>query len=376
MISNYADEVPFVDLTLQNNIISQVFIEDVKNIVDSSCFLFGNQLAEFEEKYKNFIEATAVVGVSNGTDALEISLRALDLPQGALVCVPAFTFAATGIAVLRAGLRLTFCDVNRDTGIIDIESLISLSEKPDVVILVSLFGRSVDQEVVSWLKKNQFIVLEDAAQSHGTKSANGMRNSGLDLISTSFYPTKNLGCFGDGGAIIINNPIYIDKILRLRNYGGMKKYEHETFGFNSRLSEFQCAVLNRKLNYLQEWNNQRIKTAGLYLNEILEIPEIEIPPLKFDESNVFHLFPIKLSDRNRVKKEMEKRGVQTGIHYPNPLHFENLFKSKSAVQSNLVNSEYWAFANLTLPIYPGITPQQIKKVVRVLKDSILEVKKS
>lgn len=373
MKSDTSEIVPFVDLSIQNNIVCKEFIDDVHKIVTSSRFLLGDQLSEFELNYKNFTGAGAVVGVSNGTDALEISLRALDIPPDALICVPAFTFAATGIAVLRAGFRLTFCDVNRNTGLIDIESLSLLREKPDVVILVSLFGRSVDQEVVNWLNENQIIVIEDAAQAHGAKTSSGLRNSGLDLISTSFYPTKNLGCFGDGGAILVNNSKFLDRVMRLRNYGGLEKYEHETFGFNSRLSEIQCAILNQKLLHLTSWNEQRINAARLYLKNLSEVSEIEIPSMQFDESNVFHLFPIKILNRNMVKKEIEKRGVQVGIHYPKPLHFENLFKSKNISHGNLTNSEYWADANLTLPIYPGISTRQIDKVVNALKDSIYEV---
>lgn len=372
MVENQENEIiPFVDLYLQNRLILNSVNNDINQIFCKSIFLSGDFLKNFEDEYQKFTKSKYVIGVANGTDALEISLRALNLSSTAIVCVPAFTFAATGLAVLRCGLNLIFCDVNSKTGSIDVDILNGLKVIPDVLIYVSLFGRGIDPEVVKWASKNKVTLIEDGAQSQGSVNYSLDEFQDIKFISTSFYPTKNLGCAGDGGAILIQDEKYLDNILRLRNYGGLKKYEHKTFGFNSRLSEIQSAILIRKLKFLKEWNLERIELAKEYTVLLREVSEIELPEFEFNGTHVFHLYPIKVKARDEVRSKLNKQGIATGIHYPSALPELDVFQFASRDNDNFKNSTEWAKANLTLPIYPGLSIKKVKHVVDALKKVLL-----
>lgn len=370
MDNNETDVVKFVDLRYQNKNLMQEIPNLFVSLIEKSIFLNGTELNIFEKDYEKFTGAAKVFGVANGTDAIEICIRALNLPSNAIVCVPALSFAATGLAVLRAGYQVTFCDVELKTGSISTKILEDLKIKPDVVIAVSLYGRALDSDLYEWAEKNQIILVEDGAQSHGARR-NGIQSTrGTRIAATSFYPTKNLGCLGDGGAVIVNDSKLMENVMRLKNYGGLEKYSHESFGFNSRLSEIQSLVLHHKIKKLDSWNQERISIAKKYQDKLGQRENIDLPTLEFDGSNVFHLFPILINERDKVKKVLLKAGVEAGVHYPKSLPQEGVFKKSLLNTITYPNAELWASRNLTLPIYPGMTDDKIDKVVHALIQSI------
>jgi dTDP-4-amino-4,6-dideoxygalactose transaminase len=355
--------VKFVDLKYQNADLLQELPTRLLRLIDKSIFLNGEEVTNFEEEYKKFVGALKVFGVANGTDAIEICIRSLNLPPNSIICVPALSFAATGLAVLRAGYRVIFCDVDLATGSISTQNLEELSIKPDVVIAVSLYGRALDTSLYGWAQKNNIILIEDGAQSHGAMRDGVKSTRGTKVAATSFYPTKNLGCIGDGGAVIVNDAKLIENVSRLKNYGGIKKYSHESFGFNSRLSEIQSIVLQYKLEKLKSWNEERIVIARRYKNALDNVPNVTLPKLDFDGSNVFHLFPVLINERDTVKRKLLERGVETGVHYPKSLPEEGVFVAHVTKECRFPNAEVWAKHNLTLPIYPGISDEKIDRVV-------------
>jgi dTDP-4-amino-4,6-dideoxygalactose transaminase len=362
--------INFVDLSYQNDPLKNSIITKISKLIDSGNFLLGENLSKFEIEYSSYLGAKGVVGVANGTDALEISIRALELSENSTICVPSLTFAATGLAVIRSGHICKFVDIDIETGQISLDSLKKLKTKPDLIIAVSLFGRKLDDNLINWINENGIKLIEDGAQSQGAKF-NGVRSTTVSpLATTSFYPTKNLGCFGDGGAVIINDESFIKKVEELRNYGSRQKYVHDSFGFNSRLSEIQSLVLLEKLRHLDKWNSERIVIAERYFEMLKDISKIKLPNLKFDGTNVFHLFPILVKNRDFVKEELGKAGVQLGIHYPRPLHLEGAFNYINREEASFINSERWAKENLTLPIYPGLTMEMQQKVVSEIQKTI------
>ena len=367
---NPLSRIPFISLEYQNGLIHDDFVAGLEKILESNSFLLGKYLDEFESSYATYLGVHQVIGVANGTDALEISLRSLELGKNTLVCVPAFTFAATGIAVLRAGFDLMFSDIDPQTGNLSVASLKDLRQKPDVIIGVSLFGRSLDFELLRWIDSTGIKLVEDSAQSHGSSKGLEWEKVHPEICATSFYPTKNLGCFGDGGAVIVNNERLVENITRLRNYGGTKKYEHRQFGFNSRLSEIQALALSLKIRHLDEWNLQRINLAKHYYQLLSEVQEIELPKVNFDGTNVFHLLPILHDKRDDLRSFLLNNGVETGIHYPEPLHEMGIFKDKYIKNASLLNAEKWARNNLTLPLYPGLNINTIDRVVMLIKEFI------
>jgi dTDP-4-amino-4,6-dideoxygalactose transaminase len=361
-----SEMVKFVDLRHQNLDLMQEIPNLLVSLIEKSIFLNGTEINKFEQDYEKFTGAEKVFGVSNGTDAIEICLRALNLPPNAIVCVPALSFAATGLAVLRAGYQVIFCDVDLETGSISTKNLEHLEIKPDVLLAVSLYGRALDTDLYEWAEKNRIILIEDAAQSHGAVRDGIQSTRGTRIAATSFYPTKNLGCLGDGGAVIVNDSTLIENVLRLKNYGGLEKYSHESFGFNSRLSEIQSVVLQHKLKKLNLWNKSRISIAKKYQHVLSQNKKIKLPLLEFDGSNVFHLFPILVDDRDKVKSRLLEFGIEAGIHYPKSLPEEGVFAKKIVSDRSYQNAKIWAKHNLTLPIYPGLTDESINRVTQTL----------
>lgn len=366
MDENDNNIVKFVDLRYQHVGLLEEIPKLLVSLVEKSIFLNGRELDVFEKDYEKFTGAVKVFGVANGTDAIEICLRSLDLPPNSIVCIPALSFAATGLAVLRAGYQVVFCDVDLTTGSISTKNLDDLEIRPHVVIAVSLYGRALDADLYDWAISNNVLLIEDAAQSHGA-TRNGIQSTqGTRIAATSFYPTKNLGCLGDGGAVIVNDSKLIENVKRLKNYGGLEKYSHESFGFNSRLSEIQSLVLQYKLKKINLWNQERISIARNYQSKLSEVKSIKLPSLEFDGSNVFHLFPILINDREKVKNRLLEFGVEAGIHYPKSLPEEGVFAGKIKSSQSFQNAEIWAKQNLTLPIYPGLNESKIDRVVQAL----------
>jgi len=355
--------IPFIDLSFQTQAIYKSVQKEWDKIINSSSFVMGKYLDDFEKSFSQFTAIKHTIGVGNGGDAIELTLRSLNLPKDSKIFLPVNTFIATATAVTRAGYDVRFIDVNKDDGLINFENLFSnkLTNK-SCVIPVHLFGFMVD---VSLLKKNlgkNNKIIEDASQAHGAKFNNLPPGTHGQAATYSFYPGKNLGAFGDGGAISTSLSSVEKKVSLLRNYGSIKKYQHDIVGFNSRLDPMQAVVLKEKLKHLDKWNNIRRQNYKKYRDHLKDMEHVElIKEPKFSQS-VFHLTVAKVKNRANLIKYLDKNKISTIIHYPVPLHKTKAYKNYNFKKGEFKNAEKMAGEILSLPNYPGMTNQQISYV--------------
>jgi len=368
--------IPLVDLSWQFEKVWPVVSSQIAEIARSGAFIGGEQVTKFETAYATFVEAAHCIGVGNGGDALELALRACSVGVGDEVILPTNSFAATAMAVERIGAIPHFVDARDSDFLIDTEILsAAIGKKTKAIIPVHLFGQMANMQEISEIAKQHGLkIVEDGAQSQGALQ-NG-KNCGLysDAVATSFYPGKNLGAFGDAGAVTTNDQLIAERIKQLRNYGGIKKYEHIVPGYNSRLDSVQAAVLVEKLKYLNEWNQLRSEAAKRYSQVLETIDSIRVPKESFGNSHVWHLFVVRVPNRDEIFRRLSKLGIGIGIHYPDPIHMMKAFAQNSKRNGDLKVSERVAGEILSLPIYPGITTEQVDFVSNSLIDAVLAQK--
>jgi len=357
-----------VDLQTQFQSISQDVTRGVQDVLRKGNFILGEEVEQFERKFADYCEADHAIGVASGTDALYLALRALDVGPGDEVITVANTFVATGFSILYAGAEPVFVDCSPEDYTIDpylIESAITPRTK--AILPVHLYGQPARMEVIREIARSYNLhVVEDACQAHGARE-NGRRVGALgELGCFSFYPGKNLGAYGDGGAIVTNDESLAQRVRLLRNYGQVKKNVHAMVGYNSRLDTIQAAVLLAKLGHLDAWNEQRRVAAGHY-DELLGAIGIETPQTRDDVDHVFHLYVIKHEARDQLIEHLSERQVFAGIHYPTPLPLMEPFREARRVPEDLPVSSELAGQILSLPIYPEITREQIEHVVEGVK---------
>jgi dTDP-4-amino-4,6-dideoxygalactose transaminase len=361
-------KVPFYDLNYQNQIIFDQVMDAWAKIVNENSFILGSSVSDFESKYSEFAGVKHTIGVANGTDAIELLLRAIGLEKGEKVLVPANTFIATPLAAIRAGLDYEFIDVDPNSMLLTSE-FIKQRGYSDIscVVPVNLYGQLADSESIAELVGKNVKVIEDGAQSQGAELRGQSVSKSVEGVSTSFYPGKNLGAFGDGGAILTNNANIYENLKKLRNYGSEIKYHHPEIGFNSRLDSLQAAVLSLKLRHLDQWNEMRRKIAARYLSAFEGNKQITLPGVNTEGIHVWHLFVIRVEDRDRLQHYLADKGIDTGIHYPTPAHLHGAFRQKNYAKGDFPNAESIASTSLSLPLYPGMTESQqdyvIEKVV-------------
>lgn len=335
-------------------------------IVENSSFIGGEYLSEFETSFSNYIGTKFCKGVSSGSDALYIGLQALGITKGDEVIVPSYTFTATVDAVVRNGATPVFVDVDEQYNIDPNEILKALTPNTKAVIAVHLYGNPARmKEIKEIAERNNIFLIEDAAQAHGSEIYGRKTGTFGDISCFSFYPAKNLGGFGDGGAICTNDPEVENKIGMIREYGQKRKYYHEFVGLNSRLDPLQAAILKIKLNHLNDWNNERIKAAHLY-NELLSNENIILPTKTTGNKHVYHLYVVRNKDRDNLQEYLRKNGVITGIHYPIPVHKLNSYK-EIGIRKKLVKTELYSQQVLSLPIFPYIREDEVARVCGLLK---------
>ncbi len=360
--------VPFLDLSIMHAPFRRDFEMAFQEILSSSRFVGGSRVAEFEENWAEFCDAGAAIGVGNGTDAIEVMLRCLGLPAGSEVIVPANTFIATVEAVDRAGLRPTLCDVDEATLLATPETIAKqISENSRVVLPVHLYGALADMDGISKLAADHdLIVMEDAAQAHGARR-NGKPAGALSLAAAySFYPGKNLGALGDAGAITTNDPELEMAARRIANHGGLMRYEHEIAGLNSRLDALQAAFLQIKLPSLENWTLERRRAAAHYHSMLGEHPRVGLVSHGPDEDPAWHIYPVRVPERDKVAAMMLEAHIQTGVHYPVPVHLTGAYSHLGYGSGDLPVSERAAAELLSLPMFPGITIAQQERVVSAL----------
>ena len=361
--------VPFVDLEAQYARIAPEVNAAITSVLSRCNFILGQQVEEFEQAFAKFVRAKYAIGVSSGLDALRLALAALDISTGDEVIVPANTYIATALAVSATGARPVFVDCDADTYNIDVRQIAAaITSRTRAIIPVHLTGQAADMDPILEIAGRHGIhVVEDAAQAHGTLYKGRPCGSIGTAGCFSFYPGKNLGAYGDGGLVATNDANLAERMRRLRNYGQRKKYEHTEKGLNARLDTIQAAILNVKLKYLQSWNEARARHAARYRAALAEAGvtvQQQIP----HSTHIFHLFMIAVDDRNALQAHLDRVGVQTGIHYPKPVHLQEAYADLGYRKGFFPVSEKMADRILSLPMFPELTDQQIDLVC----DEVLE----
>ncbi len=310
--------VPFLDLPAQYQSIKEDIDAAMAEVVDACAFIGGQALREFESAFSAFQSVEQCVGVGNGTDALEIVFEALDIPSGSEIIVPANTFIATAEAVTRTGHKVVFCDCDEANMTIDVgDAENCISEKTAAIVAVHLYGHPCDMDpLLSLARQHDLAIIEDCAQAHGAEYK-GRRVGGIGQAGTfSFFPGKNLGAFGDAGAITTNSGQFAERCRRIANHGRLEKFDHEIVGRNSRLDNLQAAVLAVKLRHLEKWTEHRIRIADRYLSGLTDCSGVQLPGRADWARQVYHLFVIRCDARNELQAFLADHGVSSGIHYP------------------------------------------------------------
>ncbi|MDJ0553537.1 MAG: DegT/DnrJ/EryC1/StrS family aminotransferase [Microcoleaceae cyanobacterium MO_207.B10] len=372
-------KIPFVDLKSQHEPLQTELQNAIQEILEKGDFVLGEALKKFETSYAAACGVKYAIGVACGTDAIALGLQACGIGQGDEVILPANTFIATLIGVLHSGATPVLVDCDHETALIDLETAqTAVTSKTKVILPVHLYGQMVSpSKLKEFAKANNLIIFEDAAQAHLADREGAFAGSVGTAAAFSFYPSKNLGCFGDGGIVITNYPEVANKMRTLRNYGAPRKYVHEQLGTNSRLDTIQAAVLNVKLPYLVDWNSDRNKAAQIYDTLLSPMTEKGIIPVKnlSGSGHIYHLYVIRVTDkfpidRDTLKEKLTAAGISVGIHYPIPCHLQPAYENLGYTKGDFPNSEILSQQILSLPMYPGLSEEQINYVVQAISEVI------
>lgn len=359
--------VPFVDLKIQHARIADAVAQGFEEVFAETSFILGPQVDRFEREFAGYCGVSDTVGVGNGTDAIELALRGLGVGSGDEVILPANTFVATAEAVVRVGADVVLCDVTPDY-LIDPERVADvITERTRAVIGVNLYGQVAPFERLRDVVPDDVPLVEDAAQSQGATRFGARSGSVADVAATSFYPGKNLGAYGDGGAVMTDDAQVAARIRQIRNHGGVARYEHNLMGLNSRLDSLQAVVLSAKLSVLDLWNKERQQAADRY-TDLLTGTGLELPAVAEGNEHVWHLFVVQTDDRAGLQAALDRAGVAHGIHYPAPVHQVPAFAHLGHSSHDFPVAEAAAGRILSLPIFPGITPEQQERVAAAVKD--------
>ena len=366
--------VPFLDLKTQYLALKEEVLHATDDVFSQTAFVLGPQVKRFEESFAKFLGTEHVAGVANGTDSLTLSYQALGIGQGDEVIIPAHTFVATAIGVLNAGATPVLVDIEEGSYLIDYSKLeTALTPRTKAICPVHLYGRACDMDkITAFARKHSLAIIEDSAQSHGARWKGQSTGTFGEFGSFSFYPGKNLGAYGDGGAVCTNSSELNSKVRRLRNYGSEIKYEHPERGANSRLDGVQAAILEIKLRHLATWNAQRHAAAVKYVERLRPLTErgLILPDPRSAEEHVFHLFVIQVNDRQKVMEYLAKHEVQTGIHYPIPFYLQGGYRELGYTKGAFPVTEKISSRILSLPMFPEITDAQIDFVAEKLSECL------
>ena len=361
--------IAYSDLRPIHNQIRAELDEAYRRVMDSGWFITGNELAQFEKEFAAYCGTKYCIGVGNGLDALHIILRAYGIGAGDDVLVPANTFIATALAVSYAGATPVFVDCDKDTYNMDpalVEDKITVHTK--AIIAVHLYGRVADIRALREIADRYGLkLIEDAAQAHGAQLNEKRTGSLGDAAGFSFYPGKNLGALGDGGAITTSDEELAERIYTLRNYGSREKYHHELQGFNSRLDELQAAFLRVKLKYLDEWTKERRRIADYYLRT-LDAEKMKLPYTEVKQSNVWHIFPVMVKDKKTVQNYLSRHDIQTLNHYPIPVHLQGAYKGSGYTEGMFPNAERYAKEEVSLPLWVGMSQEEMEQVAACVNE--------
>lgn len=354
--------VPFSDLRMQYQKYQNEYEEAVMRVLNSGWYILGKEVEAFEAEFSRYIGRKYCVGVNSGLDALTLAIRAYGIGEGDEVIVPSNTYIATVLAITANGAIPVFCEPDEMYGLDPMRLEKCVTPKTKAIMAVHLYGQAADMgRICSISKMHDLILLEDCAQSHGATFQNHMTGSFGEVGCFSFYPTKNLGAFGDGGAIVTDNADIFEKVRTLRNYGSKVKYYNKFEGVNSRLDELQAALLRVKLRHLPELLAERQAMARYYLSKIKN-PLIRLPKIREGAKHTYHQFVIQTDNRDGLQNYLKKNGIQTAIHYPIPPHLAECYKRLNYKTGDFPIAEMMSKDMLSLPMYNGITKKQLAYV--------------
>ncbi|WP_124728462.1 DegT/DnrJ/EryC1/StrS family aminotransferase [Staphylospora marina] len=362
-------KIPLLDLKAQLDTIREDIYAAVHRVLESGHYIIGPEVKAFEEEVAAYIGVKHAIGVANGTDALQLALHAAGIGPGDEVITTPFTFFATAETVSQLGAVPVFVDVDPKTCNIDVDQIRSkINERTKAIIPVHIFGQPANMdEIMAIAKEHGLFVLEDAAQAMGSEFK-GVRIGGLGHAATfSFFPTKNLGGYGDGGMVVTNDDELARKIRILRVHGSNPKYYHSMIGYNSRLDELQAAMLRIKLRHLDAWNDARREKAALY-DELLKDVPVVTPHHAENRKHIYHLYIIQAEERDELMEHLKQHGIASGVYYPVPLHLQEVYKELGYKEGDLPVAEYLSKRTFALPLYPELPEEDIRFIVQTIRD--------
>lgn len=361
--------IPILDLTRQYETLKAELDQAVLDVLSSGKYILGPNVQKLETDFAKYCDTNYSIGVASGTDALHLALRALGIGEGDEVITTAFTFVATTETIAIVGATPVFVDIDEKTYNIDVTKIeAQITDKTKAIMPVHLYGQPVDMDpILEIAKKHNLYVIEDCAQAVGATYKGKKVGSFGDFGCFSYFPTKNLGCAGDGGMITTNNEELAQKINVLRNHGSKKRYYHEELGLNSRLDDIQAAVINVKLKYIDDFNNRRREIASRYNEYFQDVPDIITPNVREDVQHVYHQYTVRVPNRDKIHEALKEDGVMTMIYYPVPLHRQKIHLNLGVDPSTLPITEKYTDEVLSLPIFPELTEDEIKTVAESLK---------
>jgi dTDP-4-amino-4,6-dideoxygalactose transaminase len=362
--------IPLVDLKAQYQGIKPEIDSAIQGILDSTAFIGGKAVKGFESNFARFCMANYCVGVASGTDALFLALKALNIDRGDEVIVPATSFIATSEVVTATRARVVFVDIDEHNYNIDVSKIeAKITSKTKAIVPVHLYGQPANMDAINEIaQKHNLKVIEDSAQAHGAEYK-GRRTGTLgDVACFSFYPGKNLGAYGDAGAVVTNDEEIAEKVRMMANHGRLKKYDHLFEGVSSRLDGIQAAILDTKLRHLEDWTAARREVAQTYNDLLSDIEGIALPEEEEYAKHVYHLYPIRVTDRDALRDCLEEKGISTGIHYPTPLPFLKAYEYLGHKPGDFTVSERLAKEILSLPMYSELTESQVKFIAGAIRE--------
>jgi len=360
--------VPFMDLRTQYELIEEEILAGLQQVCESSRFALGPSVEAFEQDFARYCEAGGCVAVNSGTSALHLAMRCLDIGPGDEVITVPMTFVATAWAISYVGATPVFVDIDPVTRTMDPTQLVAaITPRTKAILPVHLYGQPADMDaILDVADAHHLPVVEDAAQAHGA-TYRGQRVGSLGRIGCfSFYPGKNLGAYGEGGALVTSDAEIADRARALRDHGQRQRYRHEEIGYNYRMDAFQGEVLRIKLEFLDDWNAARQSHAEHYRMHLADVPGLRLPEVPDDRTSVFHLYVVELDERDETVVQLKAAGIQTGLHYPIPVHLQPAYAHLRHAEGAFPHTEWLAQRCLSLPMYPELTPQQLTHVASQL----------
>ncbi len=362
--------IPFLSFASMHAPIKEEMMQAFEQFYDSNYFVLGERVKQFEKDYAVFNQVGYSVGISNGLDALHIALRSLGIGAGDEIIIPSNTYIATLLAASYVGAKPVLVEPDIDTYNLNPAKIeAAITPRTRAIMPVHLYGQACEMEAIMTLaEKHGLYIIEDNAQSQGAAYKGRLTGSWGHINGTSFYPGKNLGALGDAGAVTTNDPELACKATILRNYGSEKKYYNEVIGYNMRQDECQAAFLSVKLKHLNAWTRERQQIAGWYQEELKNIPGLILPQTAAGATHVYHLYVVRIQQRDQLQQHLQEQGIGTLIHYPVPPHLQKAYEFLGKGKGSYPIAEEIASTCLSLPLWPGMTPEMVQYIAKQISN--------